>query len=129
MITSLWSVPPPRPSAAKRVLLILAAGMALFTAYAVPGLYGAVQHSRQNRTMALLRSVAEQIERGMPVTSAADAWGNPMYIRIAGPGDYTIRSAGSDGIFESGPPRGSIHHHSEDLVFDGGALVQWLEGI
>lgn len=104
-------------------------GVVVTMAYVfAPQFLRALNLSRQNKTMVLMRDAAVVLEHGKPVGVLYDAWGYPLQVRVAGK-HYSIRSAGSDGRFENTAPRGAIEGFEADLVFSEGAFVQYAEGI
>jgi len=94
----------------------------------VSSLKVARDRSRQKRTMSVMRDAAVQIENGKTVGPLKDAWGFPIQVRVSD-AHYSLRSAGSDGRFESAAPSGRIAGFEADIVLAEGGFVQFPEGL
>ena len=135
-------------------LLIVVAIIGIIAAIAIPGLTSAIQRARQKRTMVELRTVATavssyatdfafvpKIPTGvvedigpyliptyLKVLPYLDGWRRPMLYYSEGL-NYTVRSNGSDGVTQAGPPRGPTTSYVDDLVMVNGVFVQWPDGM
>jgi general secretion pathway protein G len=135
-------------------LLIVVAIIGLISAIAIPNLIYAIDQSKQKRTMADLRAIAQAVEAYsvdmtiyptagdlntlepvvfpiyIRVWPGTDAWANPLvYMPSANPGrGYTLKSTGKDGIQEGGPTGGITQDFDCDIIFSDGAFAQWPQG-
>ncbi|HVN74724.1 MAG TPA: prepilin-type N-terminal cleavage/methylation domain-containing protein [Thermoanaerobaculaceae bacterium] len=135
-------------------LLIVVAIIGIVAAISIPALTAAIQRARQKRTMAEMRTIAVAVSNYavdfsfMPKVGPGDAellepYLVPTYVRHL-PGldgwsrmvlydanglDYTLRSLGSDGLEETGPPLGATTSFADDIVISNGIFVQWPEGM
>jgi len=135
-------------------LLIVTAVIGLIAAIAIPNLVNAIQRARQSRTTADLRGLATGI--GMyqqdyakfplqgslvPVTTIADdiapymgnvkgtdGWQRDLYYASGGD-NYTLLSYGLNGVADTPWTIGPIHYFDDDIVIEGGAFIQWPEGL
>jgi len=133
-------------------LLIVVAVIGILAAVAIPNLIGAVQRSRQSRTMADMRMIGEGIElyqkdhSQYPVNASGtvadladhlriyirsyntqDGWGTPLDYESDGL-RYTIISYGRDGAIDLPYAYGPTGSYDDDIVFSGGNFLQWPEG-
>jgi prepilin-type N-terminal cleavage/methylation domain-containing protein len=135
-------------------LLIVTAVIGLIAAIAIPNLVNAIQRGRQSRSTGDLRGLATGI--GMyqqdyakfplagslvPVSTISDSvapymgdfkgtdgWQRDFF--YASDGDnYTLLSYGLNGVADQPWANGPIHYFDDDIVIEGGAFVQWPEGI
>jgi len=135
-------------------LLIVVAIIGIIAAIAIPALTSAIQRARQKRTMVELRTVATAVSayatdyafvprvptgvvqdlapylvptylRTLPYL---DGWRQAMFYYSGGL-EYTVRSAGSDGLTQAGPPMGPTTSFPDDLVMVNGIFVQWPDGM
>lgn len=135
-------------------LLIVVAIIGLLAAAAIVALTGALQRSRQSRSMGDMRTVALAVQNygvdmsfyprtadvellsvrsllvptyieALPVT---DGWSRSLHYSSDGV-VYTLLSYGGDG--QPSPPYagGRTHGFSEDIVLVGGRFFQWPEGV
>jgi type II secretion system protein G len=135
-------------------LLIVVAIIGIIAAIAIPALSSAIQRARQKRTMVELRTVATAVSSYatdfafvpkvpsgvveditpylvptyLKVLPYLDGWRQPMLYFSAGL-DYTVRSMGSDGVTQSGPPMGPTTSYADDMVMVNGVFVQWPDGM
>jgi type II secretion system protein G len=135
-------------------LLIVVAIIGIIAAIAIPGLAAAIQRARQKRTMVELRTVATAVSSYatdfafvpkvptgvvedispyivptyLRVLPYLDGWRRPMLYYSEGL-NYTVRSNGSDGITQPGPPMGPTTSYSDDMVMVNGVFVQWPDGM
>lgn len=135
-------------------LLIVVAIIGIIAAIAIPGLTSAIQRARQKRTMVELRTVATavssyatdytfvpKIPTGvvedltpylsptyLRVLPSLDGWRRAMLYNSEGL-NYTVRSNGSDGIMQAGPPMGPTTSYGDDMVMVNGVFVQWPDGM
>jgi prepilin-type N-terminal cleavage/methylation domain-containing protein len=135
-------------------LLIVCAVIGLIAAIAIPNLVNAIQRGRQARTVADLRSLStavgmyQQDYAKFPVVSdfeditvindilvaymgghnRNDAWQRPFRYKSDGD-NYTLLSYGLNGAMDQPWTRGPIHYFDDDLVVEGGAFLQWPEGV
>ena len=121
------------------------------SAIAVPNLLTAMNRSKQNRTMADIRSIATAIEsyetdhpdwKPTPVNlrpileklPANDAWNHPFHVEVWSDAEnnpsYRIWSAGRDGKRDAkwGKP-GYTTNFDNDVVFENGSFTQYPEGV
>jgi len=135
-------------------LLIVVAILGIISAIAIPGLTAAIQRARQKRTMVELRTVATAVSSyatdyafvpKIPtgVVEELTPYLVPTYLRTLPYQDgwkraivyysqgleYTVRSNGSDGIMQAGPPRGPTTNYADDMVMVNGVFVQWPDGM
>ena len=135
-------------------LLIVVAIIGIIAAIAIPNLMNAIDRSKQNATMADIRTIGSAIEHYAvdnncyptasdiqslgPVLEPTyikklpldDGWGHMLVYQTADtPGaGYTIRSVGKDGQEQASPPGGVIHEFEDDIIYTDGAFVQRPEG-
>jgi len=135
-------------------LLIVVAIIGIIAAIAIPGLTSAIQRARQKRTMVELRTVGTAVSTYatdfayVPKVTAGvvedlapylvptyvrtlpylDGWRRAMFYYSAGL-EYTVRSTGSDGLTQAGPPMGPTTSFPDDLVMVNGIFVQWPDGM
>jgi hypothetical protein len=102
-------------------VLVLACGIAAWQA--VSNGLESRERSRLKTTMAAMRDAGQRFEQGQPFTPMNDEWGNPVRIEVRGR-RYSLRSAGSDGVFETGNPRGDTEEAGADIVFADGNFLQ-----
>ncbi len=135
-------------------LLIVCAVIGLIAAIAIPNLVNAIQRGRQARSVGDLRGLGtaiamyQQDYAKFPVVAGwvtiseieplvlaymgsmakVDGWQRSfMY---ASDGDtYTLVSYGLNGIPDQPWSIGPIHYFDDDLVIEGGAFIQWPEGV
>ncbi len=135
-------------------LLIVVAILGIIAAIAIPGLTAAIQRARQKRTMVELRTVATAVSSyatdyafvpKVPtgVVEELAPYLVPTYLRTLPYQDgwkraiiyysegleYTVRSNGSDGVMQAGPPRGPTTNYADDMVMVNGVFVQWPDGM
>jgi general secretion pathway protein G len=134
-------------------LLIAVAIIGLVAAIAIPNLLNALNRSRQKRTMADLRGIAEAVEMYQQDLSfypiygdvPADALREPLHVYLkqfsgsdgwnhaflydSGGDNYTLTSRGSDGVSDGSWPLGGTSFFQCDILFSGGAFMQWPEGV
>ena len=135
-------------------LLIVVAIIGIIAAIAIPALTSAIQRARQKRTMVELRTVATAVStyatdfayvpkiptgvvedltpylvptylRTLPYL---DGWRRAMLYNSEGL-NYTVRSNGSDGTMQAGPPMGPTTSFPDDMVMVNGVFVQWPDGM
>ena len=135
-------------------LLIVVAIIGIIAAIAIPGLTAAIQRARQKRTMVELRTVATAVSsygtdfgyvpklptgmvedltpyltptylRALPYL---DGWRRAMLYYSEGL-EYTVRSMGSDGLTQAGPPMGATTSYADDMIMVNGVFVQWPDGM
>lgn len=134
-------------------LLIVVAIIGLLAAIAIPNLINALQRSRQKRTMADMRAISEAVEMyhqdisAFPIYVDVDAdalrtdlqiyvkqfngfdgWNHPFSYTSDGD-NYTLVSRGSDRSLDGAWPLGATGNFHCDIVFSGGAFMQWPEGV
>ena len=135
-------------------LLIVVAIIGIIAAIAIPGLTSAIQRARQKRMMVELRTVGTAVSTYatdfayVPKVAAGvvedlapylvptyvrtlpylDGWRRAMFYYSAGL-EYTVRSTGSDGLTQAGPPMGPTTSFPDDLVMVNGIFVQWPDGM
>ncbi len=135
-------------------LLIVVAIIGIIAAIAIPGLNAAIQRARQKRTMVELRTVATAVSSyatdyafvpKIPsgVVEDLTPYLVPTYLRTLPYQDgwkraivyysqgleYTVRSHGSDGLMQAGPPMGQTTNYADDMVVVNGVFVQWPDGM
>jgi len=133
-------------------LLIVVAIIGILVGVAVPDLIGAIQRSRQSRTMADIRAISEGIEAyqndhsfyplvdsgtvadlGEDLTvyiqgfNHVDGWREPIYYESDGR-FYTVISFGADGNSTLPYADGPTNTFEADIVFTDGSFLQWPEG-
>ncbi len=133
-------------------LLIVVAIIALLAAIAIPNLINALNRARQKRTMADMRAISEAVEmyhqdlsffpvhtdvhadvlRGDLVIyvkqfNGFDGWNHPFLYSSDGE-NYTLVSRGSDRTLDGSWPLGETAYFHCDIVFSGGAFMQWPGG-
>lgn len=134
-------------------LLIVVAIIGIIAAIAIPNLMGALDRTRQSRTLADMKAIAGAIEvyavdnNTYPRVSTYSALGpfiQPIYIRSAPPADgwnhawvfegdtagglvYTLISLGKDGI-PSAVNGGQTKDFDCDIVYANGQFFQWPSG-
>lgn len=135
-------------------LLIVVAIVGLLAAAAIIALTGALQRSRQSRSMGDMRTVALAVQNygvdmsfyprtadvelpsvrsllvptyieALPLT---DGWSRPFHYASDGV-VYTLLSYGGDGQPSTPYVGGRTHGFSEDIVLAGGWFSQWPEGV
>jgi general secretion pathway protein G len=134
-------------------LLIVVAIIGLLAAIAIPNLINALQRSRQKRTMADMRAISEAVEMYhqdlsfFPIYADVDAdalrgdlriyvkqfngfdgWNHPFLYTSDGD-DYTLVSRGGDRALDGSWPLGETGYYDCDIVFSGGAFMQWPGGV
>jgi general secretion pathway protein G len=134
-------------------LLVVVAIIGLLAAIAIPNLINALDRSRQNRTMADMRAISEAVEMYhqdlsfFPVHADVnadalrldlriyvkqfngfDGWNQP-FLYTSGGDNYTLVSRGSDGTLDGSWPLGETRYFHCDIVFAGGAFMQWPGGV
>ncbi len=133
-------------------LLIVVAVIGILVAVAVPNLIGAIQRSRQSRTVADIRMISEGIEAYQndhsfyPVVADGsvadladdlriyirrfnelDGWNQPIFYSSEGL-HYTVISFGWDGHSTLPYVDGPTSSYDADIVFTDGTFLQWPEG-
>jgi len=133
-------------------LLIVVAVIGILVALAIPNLIGAIQRSRQSRTVADIRMISEGIEAyqndhsAYPVVSNGtvavlsgdlevyirkfnnlDGWREPIFYHSEG-AHYTVISFGWNGISDLPYVDGPTTTYDADIVFADGNFLQWPEG-
>jgi general secretion pathway protein G len=133
-------------------LLIVVAVIGILVAIAIPNLIGAIQRSRQSRTVADIRMISEGIEAYQndhsfyPVVdngtvadladdleiyirrfNHADGWNQPIFYESDG-SHYTVISFGWDGHSTLPYVTGPTSSFDADIVFNDGTFLQWPEG-
>jgi general secretion pathway protein G len=133
-------------------LLIVVAVIAIIVAIAIPNLIAALQRARQSSTLADIRLIGEGLElyqkdhSRYPIVAggtAAELGGHlNLYIRSFNPRDgwgeplsyesdgtfYTVVSTGLDKVVDLPYSYGPTDSFDADIVFAGGAFIQWPEG-
>ena len=128
-------------------VLVLALPMAgILAAIAIPNFVTAMQRSRQKRTMADIRTIAQQLQSGAGTSGTypekldatrTDGWNNPLRYECIPDGDrpcagYAITSAGKDLQFEYDSAteysQGGTQKFDCDIVWANGSFVQYPEG-
>jgi type II secretion system protein G len=136
-------------------LLIVCAVIGLIAAIAIPNLVNAIQRGRQARTMGDLRGLStavgmyQQDYAKFPIVDSlspintidnilvaymggynkTDGWQRDFLYRSTNGDDYTLVSYGLNGIADQPWTMGPINYFDDDLVIQGGAFVQWPEGV
>jgi len=135
-------------------LLIVVAIIGIIAAIAIPALSAAIQRARQKRTMVELRTVATAVSAyatdyayvpKVPTGVVEDLtpYLVPTYLRTLPYVDgwrqailyyseglnYTVRSTGSDGLTQPGPPMGPTTSFADDMVMENGVFLQWPDGM
>jgi general secretion pathway protein G len=133
-------------------LLIVVAIIGILVAMAIPNLIGAIQRSRQSRTVADIRMISEGIEAYQvdnsfyPVVNDGtvsmlsdnleiyirrfndlDGWGEPIFYGSDG-SHYTVISYGWNRVSNLPYVDGPTTTFDEDIVFADGNFLQWPEG-
>jgi general secretion pathway protein G len=133
-------------------LLIVVAVIGIIAAVAIPNLIGAIQRSRQSRTMADIRMISEGVEAyqtdhsfyplvGNGVVAdlddhlriyirkynQLDGWSEPMFFDSDG-SHYTMISFGMGGTSTLPYAAGPTDTFDADIVFEDGDFLQWPEG-
>ncbi|HSL18925.1 MAG TPA: prepilin-type N-terminal cleavage/methylation domain-containing protein [Methylomirabilota bacterium] len=133
-------------------LLIVVAVIGIIVAVAIPNLIGAIQRSRQSRTMADLRMISEGVELYQndhsfyPLLDSGtvadlgdhlrlyirdynelDGWSTPIDYHSDGHG-YTLVSYGWDAVVDLPWTFGATDSFDADIVFTNGNFLQWPEG-
>jgi len=133
-------------------LLIVVALIGIIVAMAVPNLIGAIQRSRQSRTMADMRMISQGIEAYQndhsfyPVVTngtvdalgadleiyirrynSLDGWGEPFYYDADGT-HYTMVSLALGGTETLPRSFGPTNTFDADIVFSDGGFIQWPDG-
>ena len=125
---------------------VVIAILGILAAIAIPNFVTAQQRSRQKRTMADMRVLAQQAESHATahgsypesVDATRDAWGNPLRYECLTVdekpcGGYAIASAGKDGAFEQESnadyEQGTTVRFDEDIVYANGAFLRRPEGV
>jgi type II secretory pathway pseudopilin PulG len=111
------------------ITAIVAAVVAVFSASAVANVRTAVNRSKQKRTMADMRTIAQAWEenRGGPARSR-DGWGMPFEMRLSADRLY-IRSYGSDRKRDDVAVLGATTSLASDVIYEDGAFTAYPEGI
>lgn len=94
----------------------------------VTNLYTANLRAKQKVTMGTMRKAAERHEKGQSIGSLRDGWDRPIRVHVDGR-HYSLRSAGSDGVFERGVLAGPVLGYTRDIVLINGYFWQMPEGI
>jgi hypothetical protein len=113
--------------------VVVAAAAVIVSTIVVPNLLRAAERRRQKLTMRDMVMLSKEIESGKPSSIRDDHWGHPLQLRING-SHYLIRSAGSDGYFETDPAPVPPHtvirsRFEDDILFGDGAFLQYPAGI
>ena len=133
-------------------LLIVVAIIGILVAMAIPNLIGAIQRSRQSRTVADIRMISEGIEAYQvdnsfyPVVNDGtvsmlsdnleiyirrfndlDGWGEPIFYGSDG-SHYTVISFGWNRASNLPYVDGPTTTFDADIVFADGNFLQWPEG-
>ena len=133
-------------------LLVVVAIIGLVAAIAIPNLINALNRARQKRTMADMRAISEAVEMYhqdlsfFPIHADVhadvlrpdlriyvkqfngfDGWNHP-FMYTSGGDNYTLVSRGSDGTPDGAWSLGTTFFYECDIVFSGGAFMQWPEG-
>ena len=135
-------------------LLIVCAVIGLLASIAIPNLVNAIQRGRQSRSVGDLRGLATavavyqqdyakfpladdwvSIEEIQPSIRAymgsmvnMDGW-RRTFMYISDGDNYTLVSYGMNGVADEPWAQGPIHYFDDDIVIQGGAFMQWPEGV
>ena len=135
-------------------LLIVVAIIGLVSAIAVPNLLNAIQRGRQARTVGDVRTMSNALGMYLqdymryPIASSwvnfgsirshlllykgnlneLDGW-KKQYMYISDGNDYTLVSYGMNGVADLPWTGGRTDTFEDDIVVQGGALIQWPEGL
>ena len=135
-------------------LLIVCAVIGLLAAIAIPNLVNAIQRGRQSRSVGDLRGLAtavamyqqdyakfpladdwvstadikDSIRPYMGSVVSMDGW-RRTFMYISDGDNYTLVSYGMNGTADQPWSQGPIHYFDEDIVIQGGAFMQWPEGV
>jgi general secretion pathway protein G len=135
-------------------LLIVVAVIGLIAAIAIPNLVNAIQRGRQARTVGDARAISnavgmyQQDYSKFPVASSfidvdtirpvilaymgnfnnLDGWQRAYMYKSDGD-DYTLVSYGLNGVPDMPWNNGPISYFDDDIVIEGGAFIQWPEGV
>jgi general secretion pathway protein G len=135
-------------------LLIVVAIIGLVSAIAVPNLLNAIQRGRQARTVGDVRTISNALGMYLqdfmlyPIASSwvtfgsirshlllykgnlneLDGW-RKQYMYISDGHDYTLVSYGMNGVADLPWTGGRTSTFEDDIVVQGGALIQWPEGL
>ena len=136
-------------------LLIVVAIIGIIAAIAIPNLMGAIDRTKQKRSMADMKAVASAVDQYMidfnkyptiasgPIAGGlnvaveptyikkcpvADGWGSPFQWVSDGSGAlYSVISYGKGGV--AGPENGGqTSTFADDIVLSNGTFTQWPEG-
>jgi type II secretion system protein G len=138
-------------------LLIVVAIIGIIAAIAIPNLLNAINRGRQKRTMGDIRTLATAVEayavdwNFYPRITAGgaktqlttyitptflrkipdlDGWSHHIYWDGNDNGDaYTIWSSGKDSNTTMDTTTGPTTDFSDDIIYSGGAFIQWPEGM
>jgi general secretion pathway protein G len=135
-------------------LLIVVAIIGLVAAISVPNLLNAIQRGRQARTVGDVRTISNALGMYLqdfmryPVASSwvsfgsirsdlllykgnlneLDGW-KKQYMYTSDGDDYTLVSYGMNGVADLPWTGGRTDSFEADIVVQGGALIQWPEGL
>lgn len=131
-------------------LLIVVAIIGIIAAIAIPNLFHALHMAKQKRSFSDLRTITlalsvYRIDHSrypllgdtnstalVPFVGEVpewDGWNNRFAYQCGGDGtEYTAVSYGSNRKADKPYVMGPITRHVDDLVYTGGALLQWPEG-
>lgn len=134
-------------------LLVVVAIIGILTAIAIPNLLNSLNRSRQKRTMADLRTLAEGVEMYqqdlmffpryewtttdtlqevvalyLQRTIVEDGWSRPFWYTSNGE-HYTLLSYGSNGMPDAFAGFGATVRFEDDIVYSDGAFSRWPEGV
>jgi len=134
--------------------LIVCAVIGLLAAIAIPNLVNAIQRGRQSRSVGDLRGLATAVamyQQDYAKFPLADDWVSTAeiagsirpymgavvsmdgwlrsFMYISDGDNYTLVSYGMNGVADEPWAQGPIHYFDEDLVIQGGAFMQWPEGV
>lgn len=119
----------------------------IIAAIAIPNFITAMERSKQKRTMADIKTIAEQLHSRAGASGTfpekldgtpTDGWNNPLRYECLADGDrpcagYAITSAGRAGQFEyesaSEYSQGGTQRFNCDIVYANGVFVQYPEGV
>lgn len=135
-------------------LLIVTAVIGLIAAIAIPNLVNAIQRGRQARTVGDARAISNAIgmyQQDYAKFPIQDSWvgidqirphilaymGNfneldgwqRLYMYRSDGDNYTLASYGMNGVADTPWVEGPISFFDEDIVIEGGAFIQYPEGI